>query len=105
MRELLSKLDVNFKERDFFKEPFVKKEIQELFSLAPPSELFAWRSPSFKSMSIGRETLNQEDLIGMIEKEPRLLRRPIVRIGEQLVVGSSLGNVESAIGESGYNQQ
>ena len=56
-------------------------------------------------MSIGRETLNQEDLIGMIEKEPRLLRRPIVRIGEQLVVGSSLGNVESAIGESGYNQQ
>ena len=68
-------------------------------TLAPPSEIFSWRSPSFKSMGLGRETLSPEDLLGLMSQEPRLIRRPIIRIGDKLVIGANMKNIEAALQE------
>ena len=68
-------------------------------TLAPPSEIFSWRSPSFKSMGLGRETLSTEDLLGLMIQEPRLIRRPIIRIGDKLLIGANMKNIEAALQE------
>ncbi|MFC1910908.1 arsenate reductase family protein [Chloroflexota bacterium] len=48
----------------------------------PASEMFNFRSPSFKELGLERDKLNDSDLIKLILKEPRLVRRPVVRIGK-----------------------
>ena len=61
------------------------------------SEVFAWRSPSFKAMGLDPNSLSDDDLIGLMLKEPRLIRRPITRIGTELIVGGDTKGLESAL--------
>ena len=67
-------------ERDFFKNPFNQSEIEELLQGKPASEMCNFRSPSFKKLGIERDKLNNNELVGLMLKEPRLVRRPVVRI-------------------------
>lgn len=76
-------------ERDYFKEPLSEPELLELASLSSMSDLFAWRSPSFKKLELAGQDLSDAELLRLIIDEPRLLRRPVTRVGEKLVIGSS----------------
>jgi hypothetical protein len=44
----LAEKGYQFNERDFFKERFTEEELRKLLGNTPPSEIFSWRSPSFK---------------------------------------------------------
>ena len=67
-------------ERDFFKNPFNQPEIEELLQGKPASDMFNFRSPSFKKLGLERDKLRDKELIDLMLKEPRLVRRPVVRI-------------------------
>ena len=84
-------------ERDFFKEPFTESEIRELASGTGIPQLFARRSPSLKQMGMADRELSEEEMLALMLKEPRLVRRPLVRIGDQLLVGANLKAVEAAL--------
>ncbi|KPK22972.1 MAG: hypothetical protein AMJ70_04600 [Dehalococcoidia bacterium SG8_51_3] len=71
-------------ERDFFKNPFNRNEIEGLLGDKPASEMFNFKSPSFKKLGIEKDKLVDEDLIGLMLKEPRFIRRPVVRIGNNV---------------------
>jgi arsenate reductase-like glutaredoxin family protein len=71
---------VEINERDFFKNPFAQSEIEDLLQGRPASEMFNFRSPSFKKLGLVREKLRDKELIDLMLKEPRLVRRPVVRI-------------------------
>ncbi|MEE9913521.1 MAG: hypothetical protein K4571_17550 [Deltaproteobacteria bacterium] len=79
-------MEVN--ERDFFREPFTPAEIDVLLGGKPASEMFSFRSPSFKALGLSRAELVDKDLVDLMLKEPRLIRRPIVRIGRQVYFGA-----------------
>jgi len=79
---------VEIKERDFFKEPFTREEIKALLPGKPVSEMFSFRSPSFKELGIDQAKLKDDELINMMLKEPRLIRRPIVKIGKNVYFGA-----------------
>ena len=83
-KEFLSQKNVEINERDFFKDPFSQSEIEELLNGNPASEMFNFRSPSFKKLGLERDKLSNQDLIELMLKEPRLVRRPVVRIGEKV---------------------
>jgi len=46
--------------------------------------MFNFCSPSFKKISVDRNKLSESDLIKLMLQEPRLIRRPLVRIGEEV---------------------
>jgi arsenate reductase-like glutaredoxin family protein len=46
--------------------------------------MFNFRSPSFKKIGLDRNKLSDNDLINLMLKEPRLIRRPLVRIDEEV---------------------
>lgn len=46
--------------------------------------MFNFRSPSFKKLGLERDKLSNQDLIDLMLKEPRLVRRPVVRIGDKV---------------------
>lgn len=79
-------MDVN--DRDFFKEPFTRAEIDDLLQGKSATEMFSFRSPSFKALGLDQEKLTDKDLIGLMLKEPRLIRRPAVRIGKKVYFGA-----------------
>jgi arsenate reductase-like glutaredoxin family protein len=79
---LHKKVEIN--ERDFFKKPFTRGEIEVLLQEKTASEMFSFRSPSFKALALDQAKLSDNDLINLMLKEPRLIRRPIVKIGKKV---------------------
>ena len=82
------KVEIN--DRDFFKTPFTREEINALLWNQPASEMFSFRSPSFKSLGLDQAKLKDNDLINLMIKEPRLIRRPIVKIGGNVYFGADI---------------
>jgi arsenate reductase-like glutaredoxin family protein len=89
---------VEINERDFFKSPFNRAEIEELLLGKRASEMFNFRSPSFKKLGLNREKLGDDDLIELMLKEPRLVRRPVVRIDAEVYFGADKSVLEGLIG-------
>jgi arsenate reductase len=88
---------VEINERDFFKNPFNKSEIEELLQGKPASEMFNFRSPNFKQIGLEREKLSDEELIDLMLKEPRLVRRPVVRIDGKVYFSADKSVLEGLI--------
>ena len=89
------KVEIN--ERDFFKTPFTREEINALLQKQSASEMFSFRSPSFKSLGLDQAKLKDKDLIDLMLKEPRLIRRPIVKIGPNVYFGADIKTLEKTI--------
>ena len=85
-------------ERDFFKNPFTRTEIEELLQGKPASEMFNFRSPSFSKLGLERDKLSNQDLIDLMLKEPRLVRRPVVRIGDKVYFSADKSVLQGLIG-------
>jgi arsenate reductase len=79
---------IELEERDFFKERFSEEELRQLIGSRSPSDFLSWNSPSFRKLGLRREELTDDQLIGMMLDEPRLIRRPLIQVGEELIVGT-----------------
>lgn len=60
----------------------------ELLKGRPASEMFNSRSPSVKSMRLEPIKLDSDELINLMVQEPRLIRRPVVRIDDKVYFGA-----------------
>ena len=98
---MLLQKDFQLEERDFFKEPFSAGELAELATGVGLAQLFARRSPSLKKMGLADKELSDSEMLDLMLKEPRLVRRPLVRIGNRLLIGANLKAVEAALEEVG----
>jgi arsenate reductase/regulatory protein spx len=79
---------VEINDRDFFKEPFTRAEIVALLQGKSASGMFSFRSPSFKERGLNQDKLSDDDLIRLMLEEPRLIRRPVVKIGKNVYFGA-----------------
>jgi len=59
--------------------------------------MFAWLSPSSKPYRDLRGKATDEELIEMMVNEPRLIRRPILTDGSQVVFGFKQGAYDEMI--------
>jgi arsenate reductase-like glutaredoxin family protein len=50
--------------------------------------MFNQRSPSVKSMGLDPAKLSNDKLIDLMLQEPRLIRRPVVRIDDKVYFGA-----------------
>lgn len=76
-------------DRDFFKKPFTRAEIENLLAGKPASDMFNVRSPSFKKLGLDMRKLDDQKMIDWMLKEPRLIRRPAVQIGRKVYFGAT----------------
>ena len=87
-------------ERDYFKEPFTEAELLALAVEAGDagiSGLFASRSPSLKKLGLTAAELSDERKLALMLEEPRLVRRPIVRLGDRILVGANIKALTEAL--------
>ena len=64
----------------------------------PISDIFASRSPSAKKLEVNIADLPEGEMVRLMLDEPRLIRRPLTKIGDKLVVGSREKDLEEALG-------
>ena len=88
MKASLSQDGVELNERDFFKDGFTEAELRALLGDANPADVFSWRSPSARKLGLDRDTVSPDELISLMLAEPRLIRRPLIRVDGKLVVGT-----------------
>ena len=83
--------------RDLFENPLSEVEIRDLLNGRRPADTFSWKSPSFKALDLEVDSLDDDDLVCLMVKEPRLIRRPMVLVEEELVIGGGLEALEAAL--------
>ena len=89
MKAELSQVGVTIIEvRDFFRDPFSRDELEELVAKDDPTRFFSFRSPSFKKLGLERDSLERDQIISLMLEEPRLIKRPIVEIGDIVILGT-----------------
>ena len=84
-------------ERNFFEDNLSETEIWELASMIGIENIFARRSPSLKTMGLADKNLSSEEMVNLMLQEPKLVRRPLVKVGNKLMVGGSNASIEAAI--------
>ena len=86
-------------ERDYFKEPFTEAELASLAGEIGAGQMFAKRSPSLKKMGLAGKEMSDDEMLALMLQEPRLVRRPIIRLRGRFLVGANLKAVEAALTE------
>lgn len=89
--------DFELTERDYFKEPLSEAEIREMAALAGIDQIFARRSPSLKQMGLANQDLSEDEMINLMLQEPKLVRRPLIRVGDQVFAGGSGSVLDSVV--------
>lgn len=90
----------SFQTVDIFKTPLTEEQIRSLAKDQPVSELFSWKSPAARKNGLTPGSRSDAELVQLMAGEPRLVKRPLIRIGDALVVGADVGRIKSLLGDS-----
>lgn len=88
---------IEVSDRDFFKESLSETEIRELAAIVGTENIFARRSPSLKKLGLADKELSDDEMIDLMLQEPKLVRRPLLKVGGTLMVGAGNAAVDAAI--------
>ena len=88
-RAWLEKHNIPFKERNIFSEPLTKKALLRILRMTEngTEEIISTRSRAFQQLKINLDDLSIDQLLDLVEKNPSLLRRPIIMDDRRLQVG------------------
>ncbi len=89
---------IELEERDFFKDRFSEGEIRGLGAIVGMSDIFAWRSPSLKKLGLVGQDIPEDQMVKLMLEEPRLVRRPLIKMGDRLLVGGNMKVLAEALG-------
>ena len=80
---------IQYKKRNIFSEPLSAAEIKQVLQLTEngTEEIVSRRSKVFQELDVDLDDLSLKQLIDLIEKNPGLLRRPILVDDKRLQVG------------------
>ena len=89
--------EISVHERDYFKEPLTEGEVREMAGVAGIDQIFAKRSPSLKQMGLAGQELSEDEMVRLMLQEPKLVRRPMMRVGGHLFVGGGAAVLDSVV--------
>ena len=80
---------IHYKERNVFKEPLTRDEIKNILRMTEDGteEIISTRSKLFSELDISLDDLSLGELIEMIQKQPALLKRPLMIDEKRMQVG------------------
>jgi len=88
-RAWLEENNIAYTERNIFSEPLTEEEIKQILRMTEDGtdEIISTRSKVFQSLDRSLDQMPLKDLIQLIQKNPGLLRRPIIIDEKRLQVG------------------
>ncbi|KRG10866.1 transcriptional regulator SpxA [Lederbergia galactosidilytica] len=88
-RNWLEQQNISYNERNIFSDPLTLDEIKEILRMTEDGtdEIISTRSKIFQKLNVDLESLPLQQLFELIQKNPGLLRRPIILDEKRLQVG------------------
>jgi arsenate reductase (glutaredoxin) len=100
-RAVLEQEKADYDAIDIFRTPLSVQDLRTLLGERSPSELFSWKSPQAKLRNITPGSRSDDELLQLMAEEPRLIRRPLVRVGDELVIGADVARIKALVARSG----
>jgi len=96
--KFLEEKGVDFRVREYLKEPPSKQELQELLAKLnlSPSELIRKKEALFKELNL--KDASQEELLEAMIAHPKLIERPIVIKDDKAIIARPLEEIEKVVG-------
>ena len=95
---MLSRKGVAIEEKDFFKDRFSEPELRGVLRGRSPRDVFSWRSPSFKALGLDPSGISEDEMVRLMLEQPRLIRRPMVEVGDELIIGADQKALDRVLG-------
>jgi arsenate reductase-like glutaredoxin family protein len=92
---------VNVELRDLFRHPLTLDEIKVLSARLRDGDLLSRRSKEIETHGIDPEAPVTDRTMALMAKEPRLLRRPILDTGTEVVIGFDRARYEQLLRQGG----
>ncbi len=90
-------LGAELDERDYARVALTADELTKLFAGRDSRDFINPRSPAFKAMGLVGKTLSREQAIALMVKEPNLLKRPLVLVGNEIIAGFDRERLRAAL--------
>lgn len=84
--------------RDLLAEPWTAESLRPFFGQLPVADWFNRSAPTVKDGSVIPESLDDETALTLMLRDPLLVRRPLMQVGEQRRVGFVPEEVAAWIG-------
>jgi nitrogenase-associated protein len=79
-------------------EPWTKAKLRLFFGNLPVAQWFNPSAPSIKSGKVMPETLDAETALELMLKDPLLIRRPLMQVGDRYYTGFDSQEIDTWIG-------
>ncbi|MEH2078414.1 MAG: ArsC/Spx/MgsR family protein [Nostoc sp.] len=84
--------------QNLLKEPWTAERLRSFFGDRPVVEWFNPSAPKVKSGEVVPEKVDEQTALALMLKEPLLIRRPLLEVGEQREVGFDVQKIDAWIG-------
>lgn len=84
--------------RSLLSEPWTADRLRAFFGALPVSEWFNRAAPRVKSGDVQPESLTADAALALMLAEPLLIRRPLMQVEDQLMVGFDTAAVDAWVG-------
>ena len=84
--------------RNLLTEPWEPGELREYFNGLPVSEWLNASAPRVKSGEVSPDKFDDEELLLLMTQDPLLIRRPLMRVGNECIAGFNHQRVDAWIG-------
>ena len=85
---ILKEMGVDFEKVNYYIKPFSKSKLKSLLTKLKmkPSELLRKNEDAYKNLKGKIENLSNDEIINLMIKDPALVQRPIVEIGDEAIL-------------------
>lgn len=88
-RAWLKEHNIPYAERNIFSDPLSVDELKQILQMTEDGteEIISTRSKVYQDLHVNIDDLSLKDLLGLVQRHPGLLRRPIIMDEKRLQVG------------------
>lgn len=97
-KQLLKQAAHTVNAKDLLAEPWSASRLRLFFGDKPLDEWFNHSAPSIKEGKIDPTLMNEEQALEAMCKEPLLIRRPLMQVGNEYCIGFDMAWVDAWIG-------
>ena len=96
-KAFLQEQELQVSERHIFRDAPTVDELLQLLAISEEGvdSLLATRSQSFKQLDVDVEDLKLSELLKLMSENPKLLKRPILTDGKEVIVGYDKVSIET----------
>ncbi|QOP40720.1 ArsC/Spx/MgsR family protein [Sulfurimonas marina] len=94
-KQILDLHNISYMTKNILTYPWTKELLESFFDGVAKESIYNPFAPQVKNKEINPKELSKEELIGLMLKDPILIKRPLLIIGEEKICGFSIEKINA----------